>query len=1698
MRIRKRRSLPRQIFGFLLALVMVAGMLQCFIPTANAAAVTNFTLYITDKAGGDRQVGTWSYDSENKTFRDADGIEAPFVKTFSGADTLYYSGKDNYIAPRMAVCTKGILISDLKTYVSNATGIALNDNATARWGMDNLSSSYPYSSLINRYYYPSYIIRDKTFDDNGKVEVPAVLAICSYNQRNLAGSANQGWGSANKLTELNGGVEVPVATDEASLAHAFNILTLGADDDRSLRVLLGQNAATPEDLNLGRMSLYNAACAGFTPEYLDIVTSVTNNDGSQATASVTMEDGYAKATAGELVSFTVSDVTPGYGVDAVSVSYGEAGTVDVSETSGVYTFTMPDAAVTINVSLKAIPSGATVWDGSVDVSWYNPTDTVFYLSTPAQLAGLAALVNGHLDVNHGPVTGEFTETDDYWTGIDDFKGKTIYLTADLNMGGVYDDSTDTWSGPNWTPVGGQYCTDVNDPDTLLSTTFNGTIDGQGHTLKNIYCNRYTPSSYEYSRTVGGVVGRLGCHDNDDPSLWADNPTVRNVAVTGYIYARRSTGGIVGKIGKTNKGGIIENCANFATVKNTDSKGCGGIVGAGWNGGHIKNCYNAGNVSSTYNCPTGGISGSNEIDIYNCYSVGNIAANADRFAMGIGTNNGGDQTVKNCYWLTGSAPGGGYYNGGSNVNVTEVTAEYMKSGEFLAALNGDGRAFVADTQNINKGYPILRVQTVDTTTLTSITKGSDPTKLSYVAGQTFDDTGLAIWANYSDGTKEKITNYTISKTDALETTDTTITVSGTYGGEAYSYDFPITVEANALASIAIKTPPASLLYAAGETFNPTGMVITATYTNGQTVTLTADEYTLSPNIETALTADDTRITVSYTYAGVTMTADQDITVLASAAPGKNDADVYELSTTDHMLWFANQVNTGLNNAISGKLLNNIDLSEVTWTPIGSSSTAKKYAGTFEGNGKTVTLALESSATAGLFGYLNDATVKNLTVAGSVTGGRYTAGIAGNATAATIENCINNATITSTSYEVGGIVGYTTGATTVTDCTNNGAVTATYNVGGIAGRVYGADTISKCANTGAVTATSTATSAAYSVGGIVGYTYAALTIDQCCNTGAVKGGVMNVGGVAGYLNNASAKLTDAYNTGGVTSESTSTNACVGGVLGRANNASCTVQNCYNAGAINVSNSGKYNAGVIGYAKGNTNVSNNYYLDTTASIGLGYTTDNAISKTSGEMKSAAFASLLGEGYIAQENGYPILAWQGPVAPAGYTVTFSVTGDNGTIAATVDGVAINTGAEVEAGKNVVFTATPVEGYQVKGWVLDGQTVADNTTNTLTVENLSADTTVTVEFEAEPVTPTKYTVTFTVTPEDANVTIKDSENAEVTAETDGTYKLEAGEYSYTVSAEGYVANTGTFTVSDKDETVIIILEAEVTTYTVTVDENITGGSVTVEPAEGVEDTTVTVTVTPDSGKQLVEGSLKYTMDGSSYTTITATEGVYSFTLPASGVTVTAEFENIAAPSTPPSLAATATTVGQDVVLSFTDDEVWRAVISGITVDGTALESDKYSLAPSAITIDKSVFPNAIDYDIAVIATGYSDATVTLTVQAAGNDKPVYTVTPAADAVYTIGATTDGIKTMTVNTGYSGLKYFAVGISPVISHSGDETAVFVHLRNGTQLELNASRADFDLVKAATAGFNVLPSDVVKAYLVDDLSNAVDFNPTILQ
>ena len=77
----------------------------------------------------------------------------------------------------------------------------------------------------------------------------------------------------------------------------------------------------------------------------------------------------------------------------------------------------------------------------------------------------------------------------------------------------------------------------------------------------------------------------------------------------------------------------------------------------------------------------------------------------------------------------------------------------------------------------------------------------------------------------------------------------------------------------LTGIAITTPPTKTTYTQGETFDPAGMVVTATYSNGATLKCTG--YSYEPN--TPLADGTTKVTIRYTEGGVTKTTTTPVTV-----------------------------------------------------------------------------------------------------------------------------------------------------------------------------------------------------------------------------------------------------------------------------------------------------------------------------------------------------------------------------------------------------------------------------------------------------------------------------------------------------------------------------------------------------------------------------------------------------------------------------------------------------------------------------------------------------------------------------------------------------------------------------------------------------------------------------------------------------
>ena len=113
-----------------------------------------------------------------------------------------------------------------------------------------------------------------------------------------------------------------------------------------------------------------------------------------------------------------------------------------------------------------------------------------------------------------------------------------------------------------------------------------------------------------------------------------------------------------------------------------------------------------------------------------------------------------------------------------------------------------------------------------------------------------------------------------------------------------------------------------------------------------------------------------------------------------------------------------------------------------------SEEKAFCGTFDGQGHTINVDLNVSGNeaAGLFCYVKGATIKNLTVTGTINNtGLYVGGLVGTAKGATIQNCTFAATINSSGNEVGAFVGgcnqidaNTPGNLTLQDCVFSGSI------------------------------------------------------------------------------------------------------------------------------------------------------------------------------------------------------------------------------------------------------------------------------------------------------------------------------------------------------------------------------------------------------------------------------------------------------------------------------------------------------------------------------------------------------------------------------------------------------------------------------------------------------------------------------------
>ena len=222
------------------------------------------------------------------------------------------------------------------------------------------------------------------------------------------------------------------------------------------------------------------------------------------------------------------------------------------------------------------------------------------------------------------------------------------------------------------------------------------------------------------------------------------------------------------------------------------------------------------------------------------------------------------------------------------------------------------------------------------------------------------------------------------------------------------------------------------------------------------------------------------------------------------PGSGTAEApYRISTAAHLKQFCDAVNNGEYGA-HAVLENNIDLGGEAWTPIGSNEN-NAYTGTFDGgrhtvSGLYVSLQFVRAKEAGLFGYTKNATIRNLTVSGSVSIDTLSAsdragGIVGVAEGGIIENCGNLCTVSGST--AGGIAGKTVNVT-VSGCYNGGRISSGYDAAGIIGDFGGGSgKIYDCYNVGTVHGALTAGGIIIGAAGI-GVAY------NCYNTATVTSG------------------------------------------------------------------------------------------------------------------------------------------------------------------------------------------------------------------------------------------------------------------------------------------------------------------------------------------------------------------------------------------------------------------------------------------------------------------------------------------------------------------------------------------------------------------------------------------------------------------
>lgn len=347
----------------------------------------------------------------------------------------------------------------------------------------------------------------------------------------------------------------------------------------------------------------------------------------------------------------------------------------------------------------------------------------FLISTAAELAWFRDYVNGTI-VDDGKAAGTTHPS------------ASAMLTADIDLKNYCHAAEDGKELLSWIPIGN------------YSNRWEGNMDGQGHTISNLYIKTAQKNVGFFGYTTDGATIQ---------DLIFDNAKVENVSTTnrktnstgilaGYAYGD-SPSHIKGikttnnctVIGQDNTGGIVgsaeinlENCENHSSVKGKDN--VGGIAGE-CNGRNIKRCTNYGTVENNANsyyvsgiigwaygtsiedcanygkiigCYAGGIAGMmmQNSSIQNVFSYGDVTKTNGNSGIIIGYVEGGALTAKGIVAYNKEAllnnssdnikiVGEGsltFDDGKEEADVVKAfTKQQIKSGEVAWLLNGSTSA-----------------------------------------------------------------------------------------------------------------------------------------------------------------------------------------------------------------------------------------------------------------------------------------------------------------------------------------------------------------------------------------------------------------------------------------------------------------------------------------------------------------------------------------------------------------------------------------------------------------------------------------------------------------------------------------------------------------------------------------------------------------------------------------------------------------------------------------------------------------------------------------------------------------------------------------------------------------------------------------------------------------------------------------------